>query len=163
MKSIMITGADSGLGFETAQKISENQDFAVVLACRNEQKAQDARQKIINETGNQNVSTELVDVSSLASVQECASRMISENSAIDVLINNAGISPQHSGTTEDGYELVFVTNYLGAFALTLQLLQQIAPDGGVIMVSSDMHNPPGGLTWPGLQYIAHEAQNDRTR
>ena len=163
MKNVMITGADSGLGFEAAKKIAGHADFAVVLACRNEQKAQLAQKEILEETGNESVSVEIVDVSSLESVRACADRIAISGRKLDVLINNAGISPQHSGTTPDGFELVFETNYLGPFALTLLMLPSMAPEGGIFMVSSDMHNPPDGIQWRGLDYLAYHAQDDRAR
>jgi len=83
---------------------------------------------------------------------------------VDVLINNAGISPMRdSGTTEEGFEVVFATNYLGHFLLTQLLLPHMAPNGRIINVSSDMHNPPGGIEWKGVGYLAHEAMTDRRR
>lgn len=68
-----------------------------------------------------------------------------------------------SGTTEEGFEVVFATNYLGHFLLTQLLLPHMAPNGRMINVSSDMHNPPGGIEWKGVGYLAHEAMTDRRR
>ena len=163
MKTVMITGADAGLGFETALKIAADGELDLILACRNEEKAKAACEEITAATGNGNVSVELLDVSSLESIRACADRIAISGRKLDVLINNAGISPQHSGTTPDGFELVFETNYLGPFALTLLLLPCMAPEGGIFMVSSDMHNPPGGIEWQGLDYLAYHAQDDRAR
>ena len=122
MKNIIITGANSGLGFETAKKIAADKDYRVILACRNAEKAAVAKEKIIADTGNEAVETLRLDTSLLSSVREFADNFVNVYGTVDVLINNAGISPMRdSGTTEEGFEVVFATNYLGHFLLT-QLL-----------------------------------------
>ena len=123
MKSVIITGANSGLGFETAKKVARNAGFKVVLACRNREKAEAAKEKIITETGNPNVVVMPIDTSSLASVRAFTDQFIASGEKVYALVNNAGISPMgHSGTTDEGFELVFATNYLGHFLLTNLLL-----------------------------------------
>ena len=69
LKTIIITGANSGLGFETAKKIAKNQNYQIILACRNKEKAEKAREDIIKETSNQNVKVMILDTSSLKSVR----------------------------------------------------------------------------------------------
>ncbi len=163
MKSIIITGASSGLGFETAGKLAKDKNNRLILACRNLQKAESARSKIISDTGNEEVTVLVLDTSSLSSVRAFARQYRDVFGTADVLINNAGISSQHSGTTEDGFELVFATNHLGHFLMTNLLLPYMSEMGRIITVSSDMHEPPGGIEWKGVEYIAHPDKDDRKR
>lgn len=156
MKNVIITGANSGLGFETAKKVAAQEGFKVILACRNLDKARAAKESIISETGNSNVEIIHLDTSSLDSVRTCAKRYISRGEPLYALVNNAGISSMgHSGTTADGFDLVFETNYLGAFLLTQLLLPEMEEDGRIYNISSDMHNPPGGIQWIGTEALAH--------
>lgn len=163
MKNIIITGANSGLGFETARKLAKNKDFRVILACRNADKANDAKEKIIKETGNKNVETMILDTSLLSSVRAFVENYTSKYDTVYALINNAGISPMRGGTTEEGFELVFATNYLGHFLLTELFLKYMSSDGRIINVTSDMHNPPGGIEWKGMEYLAHPKIDDRKK
>ena len=165
MRTVIITGANSGLGFETAKKIAKNLEYQVILSCRNLEKAENAKQIIIKETGNQNIKVMKIDTSSLASVRAFADEFLSLNEKIDVLINNAGISPMAaSGLTDEGFEVVFATNYLGHFLLTQLLLPTFKDTARIINITSDMHNPPGGgISWPGSDYLAHPQEDDRRK
>lgn len=163
MKNVIITGANSGLGYETALKIAHDTNCRVILACRNETKANAAKEKIIEATGNTNVETMILDTSLLSSVRAFVSQYPEAYGTVDVLINNAGISPQKSGFTEEGYELVFATNYLGHFLLTQMLLPHFSETARIINVTSDMHDPPGGIEWKGVEYLAHPKADDRRR
>ena len=164
MKKAVITGANSGLGYEVAHKLAENEDYMVILACRNNEKATAAAKTIIEETGNQNVKTVQLDTSSLESVRHCAEELIEQEGTIDVLLNNAGISAMgHDGFTEEGFEVVFATNYLGHFLLTQLLLPHMSEDARIYNVSSDMHNPPQKIEWPGAEGVAHPTENDRSK
>lgn len=171
MKTVIITGGNSGLGFETAKKVARDRNFRVILACRNAEKAEKAKEEIVRETGNDNVVFRLLDTSSLASVRTFADQVLAEAAEtdvfdadgdapapVDILVNNAGIGGSAApGTTEDGFERTFATNYLGHFLLTQLLLPVMPEDGRIYNVSSDMHNPPGGLTWNGVEPLAHPA------
>ena len=164
MKTVIITGANSGLGFETARKVANNKDYKVILACRNMDKAEQAKEKIIGDTGNDNIVTMQLDTSSLASVRAFAEKIIASGEKADVLVNNAGISAMgNNGMTEEGFELVFATNYLGHFLLTQLLLPYMADGGRIYNVSSDMHNPPGGIKWLGAEALAHPSEVDRRK
>ena len=164
MKNVIITGANSGLGFETAKKIAKNKDYRLILACRNAERAETAKEKITAETGNENVDYLILDTSLLSSVRAFADAYLSKYGTVDVLINNAGISPmRESGSTAEGFEIVFATNYLGHFLLTWLLLPHFSADGRIVNITSDMHNPPGGIEWKGVDYLAHEAIEDRRR
>ena len=89
MKNVVITGGNSGLGFETARKIAKQPEYRIILACRNPEKAAAAKEKIINETGNENVEWMTLDTSSLASVRAFAQNYAVRYDQVDVLINNA--------------------------------------------------------------------------
>lgn len=161
MKTVIITGANAGLGFETAKRIAANPNYHLILACRNLTKAQAAKEAITKETGNDSIETQLLDTSSLSSVRAFAQRIVASGQTIDVLINNAGIpSMGATGMTADGYELVFGTNYLGHFLLVQLLLPVMAEKGRIYNVTSDMHNPPGGIDWPGVGALAHPETDD---
>lgn len=163
MKTVIITGANSGLGFETAKKISKNYDYQVILACRNKEKAEIAKNEIVTETSNQNIKVMILDTASLTSVRNFVEEFKQLNIKLDCLVCNAGISPMHSGTTEDGFELVFATNYIGHFLLTNLLLPYLTEDGKIINVTSDMHNPPDGLIWKKPDLLAYPKEDDRKK
>ncbi len=163
MKNVIITGGNSGLGFETAKKIAANKDYKIILACRNAEKGESAKQKIIAETGNENVESVSLDVSSLESVRAFAGEFAGRGEKIYALVNNAGISSMgNSGVTKDGFDLVIETNYLGHFLLTQLLLPYIEDGGRIYSVSSDMHNPPRGeLVWTGAENILRAGGESR--
>ena len=157
LKTIIITGANSGLGFETAKKIAKNQNYQIILACRNKEKAEKAREDIIKETSNQNVKVMILDTSSLKSVRSFVEEYKESNiGKIYALICNSGINGSNTGLTFDGFDIVFETNHLGHFLLANLLLPFIEENGKVFVVSSDMHNPPmGNLKWIGTEKLAH--------
>ena len=164
MKNVIITGANSGLGFETAKKIAKDHDYKIILACRNEAKANDAKEKIILESGNTNIETQLLDTSSLASVRDFVKRFESRGEKVDVLLNNAGISNMAaSGKTADGFDVVFETNYLGHFLLTQLLLPSMSENARIMNITSDMHNPPGGLEYKPVNEVAYADADEKRR
>lgn len=131
---VLVTGATGAIGQAIARQLA-TQDFNVVLACRNEQKAQRAVQSISQATGNSNVRYELVDVARKASVEALAARW---QGRLDVLINNAAITPRRREETPEGIELQFATNVLGYFWMIEQFrpaLEQAAP-ARVVLVAS---------------------------
>ena len=163
LRTVIITGANSGLGFETAKKIAKNQDYQVILACRNKEHAEEAKDKIISETENKNINTMIIDTSSLKSVRNFVEEFKKLNIKLDALICNAGVSSMHNGITEEGFEIVFATNYLGHFLLANLLLPYMSEDARIINITSDMHNPPGGIEWTKPENIAHMAPENRSR
>lgn len=104
-----------------------------------------------------------LDTSSLTSVREFAKQITDQDIKIDGLLCNAGISPMHNGVSEDGFELVFATNHLGHFLLTSLLLPHMTKDARIINVTSDMHNPPGSINWPGVNELVYPTENDRRK
>ncbi|MET4781401.1 SDR family NAD(P)-dependent oxidoreductase [Glaciihabitans sp. UYNi722] len=153
---VLVTGANSGLGFATARIIaSRSARSAVILACRNMAKGVEAERAITEATGNTRVRAMRLDVSSMSSVREFVAQWVTQpEPPIDAVICNAGIAGG-SGPTADGFDPVFATNHLGHFLLTNSLLNSMSPTARVISVSSDMHQPPGPrLTWLGAEALA---------
>ena len=139
-KICLITGANSGIGFETAKALAKMGSH-VVMACRNESKALAAQEEIIRESGNFDVDVLLVDMSSLESVRALAAIVKSKYQRLDVLINNAGIMLSKKETSVDGFEMQYAVHVLGPFLLTHLLLdkfQESAPSR-VINISSMLH------------------------
>lgn len=126
-RRFVVTGANSGVGFETAKALAAA-GAHVVLACRNEEKGREAAGLMTGE-----VEVRRLDVSSLASVREFAAGI----GDVDVLINNAGIMAVPFGHSADGVELQFATNHLGHFALSMLLLPRLTDR--VVVVSSQAH------------------------
>jgi NAD(P)-dependent dehydrogenase (short-subunit alcohol dehydrogenase family) len=127
-RTVIVTGANSGLGFETAKRLAAA-GAHVVLAVRNEERGRDAASRISGST-----EVRSLDTSSLESVRAFAD---TAPDRIDVLINNAGVMAADEARTVDGFELQFATNYLGAFALTALLLPRLTDR--VVMTSSLAH------------------------
>lgn len=163
LKTVIITGSNSGLGFETAKKIAKNNNYQVILACRNKELAEKAKENIINETQNNNIIIMSIDTSFLNSVRNFVEEFKKFNLKLNALVCNAGISPMHNGITEEGFELVFATNYLGHFLLTNLLLPYMEDNARIINVTSDMHNPPGGIEWRDPELLAHPIEEDRRK
>ncbi len=136
-KVAIVTGANSGIGYETALGLAKK-DVEVILACRNLQKAEEARFKIVNEYTNARIKCITIDVSSLREVREFANQFQKQYGKLDLLINNAGIMMSPYKVTEDGFENQFATNFIGHFALTGLLLPLLAgaPGSRVVTVSS---------------------------
>jgi NAD(P)-dependent dehydrogenase (short-subunit alcohol dehydrogenase family) len=131
----IVTGANSGIGYQTALALADL-GAEVVLACRSRDRGEEAMKRILEQTGNARVSLEPLDVSDLGAVREAAARLAS--GPVDVLVHNAGVLPDERVETGDGLELTFATHVAGPFLLTRLLrpaLEQ-SPDGRVIWVSS---------------------------
>jgi len=139
-KNIIVTGANSGIGYEAALEFARK-GARVVLACRNVEKAAASSDQIKSQCPSAAVEAMALDVSDLASVRSFAERYRAVNSELYVLCNNAGVMALPYGRTRDGFELQFGTNHLGHFALTGLLLDlMIATQGArVVTVSSGAH------------------------
>lgn len=116
-KTIIVTGANAGIGFETALALYEA-GAHVVLACRSLKNAEEALDKIIQQKGKGTLEAALLDLSSLISIKEFAENFIQNHEQLHVLVNNAGVMQPPSAKTAEGYELQFGVNFLGHFALT---------------------------------------------
>jgi NAD(P)-dependent dehydrogenase (short-subunit alcohol dehydrogenase family) len=149
----VVTGANTGLGFETAAALAEH-GAHVVLAVRNLDKGKDAATLISRRNPNANVVLQELDLTSLDSIRAAADRLRSEHDRIDLLINNAGVMYTPKSTTKDGFELQFGTNHLGHFALTGLLLDRLLPVSGsrVVTVSSVGHRILADIHFDDLQW-----------
>ncbi len=139
-KVCLITGANSGIGKETAQALA---DFGatVVMVCRNVEKGKTARNEIIQQTGNQNVGLIIADMGSQKQVHRLSESFRSQYNSLHVLINNAGLILGTRSSTEDGLETTLAVNHLGPFLLTHLLLDLIkkSQPARIINVSSTVH------------------------
>lgn len=139
-KTVMITGANTGIGKETALDMA-GRGARVILACRDKARASQAADEIRQRSGNGNVVVKIMDLASLQSVRDLAKDIQETEERLDILINNAGIMMCPKWQTEDGFEMQFGVNHLGHFLLTnclLDLLKKSAPSR-VVNVSSLAH------------------------
>ena len=152
-RTAVVTGANGGLGLETARQLAAK-GAHVVMAVRNQKNAGAALQEI--RTGAPDASLELValDLASQASVRAAAEQIIAAHKRIDLLINNAGVMYTPKSTTKDGFEIQFGTNHLGHFAFTGLLLDRLLPVAGsrVVTVSSIGHRIRADIHFDDLQW-----------
>jgi NAD(P)-dependent dehydrogenase (short-subunit alcohol dehydrogenase family) len=136
----LVTGANTGIGYETALALAAR-GATVVLACRDLGKAEQARGRLRAAVPDADLAILRVDLAALTSVQAAAVQFRDRYARLDLLINNAGLMIPPYGRTEDGFELQFGTNHLGHFALTGLLLDRLlgTPGSRVVTVSSNGH------------------------
>lgn len=151
-KVIIVTGANSGIGFEAAKEFARK-GAQTILACRSVDKGQAALAEIQAEVPNASVDVMALDLARLASVEAFAAAFQAKYSRLDVLVNNAGIMMVPYGTTEDGFERQLGTNHLGHFALTGRLFDLLrrTPGARVVNVSSNGHRM-GTMDFDNLMY-----------
>ncbi|XP_073693217.1 retinol dehydrogenase 11-like [Garra rufa] len=139
-KTVLITGANTGIGKETAVDMAKR-GARVILACRDMGRANKAADEIRKRSGNGNVVVKMLDLASLESVRALAKDVQQTEEKLDILINNAGIMMCPQWKTEDGFEMQFGVNHLGHFLLTnllLDLLKKSTPSR-IVNVSSLAH------------------------
>ena len=148
----VVTGANTGLGFETARVLAAR-GASVVLAVRDIEKGKRAAARIAGTAPGANVMVQPLDLASLDSIRAAAGELRAQHPRIDLLINNAGVMFTPRQTTGDGFELQFGTNHLGHFALTGLLLEQMLPVPGsrVVTVSSLAHRIRARINFDDLQ------------
>lgn len=140
-KLALITGSNSGIGFHAANDLARA-GCAVILACRDQKKADEARRRILRDAPKAAVETLQLDLAGQASIHAAAKQFMASGRPLDLLINNAGVMAlPDRRTTQDGFELQFGTNHLGHFALTGLLLPALlaAPAARIVTVSSIAH------------------------
>ena len=136
----IVTGANSGIGYETARALA-NKGATVVMACRNLDKANAAADKIRSGGPAGDIEVQQLDLSDLKSVEQFVAAFKAKHSRLDLLINNAGIMNPPFGKTAQGFEQQLGVNHLGHFALTGGLIDLMDknPGGRIVTVSSIMH------------------------
>lgn len=136
----VVTGANSGLGKETARELARR-GAVVEMAVRDEAKGRAAADEVRADVPGADLRVQRLDVASLASVRAAAAELRGRHQRIDLLVNNAGVMYTPRSTTEDGFELQLGTNHLGHVALTALLLDRLlaAPAARVVAVSSVAH------------------------
>jgi NAD(P)-dependent dehydrogenase (short-subunit alcohol dehydrogenase family) len=156
-KRVIITGANSGIGYHTAATLAQR-GAEVVLACRNEQRGAAALARLRQEVPNAVLHLEPLDLASLASVHAFADRQLALRRPVDILINNAGVmAPPRRAETEDGFELQFGINVLGHFALTalllpaLELAANSSPQRPRVVTIASIAHKTGRLDFADLQ------------
>jgi NAD(P)-dependent dehydrogenase (short-subunit alcohol dehydrogenase family) len=151
-KTIVVTGGNSGIGYEAARQFARK-GAHVVLACRDGRKGHAARDAITSEHPHSSVEAMTLDLASLASVRAFAKAYRTRHETLDVLCNNAGVMALPYRQTADGFEMQFGTNHLGHFALTGLLLDLLlrAPGARVVTVSSGAHRM-GRMRFEDLQW-----------
>jgi len=136
----VVTGANSGLGLETAKGLAAR-GALVVMACRDPQRAQAAADEVRKVAPDAKLELESLDLASLASIEAFAKKLASTRPVLDGLINNAGIMAIPRRTTADGFEMQLGTNHLGHYALSLRLLPllEAAKAPRLVSVASTAH------------------------
>ena len=152
-RTAIVTGANTGLGLETATALAAR-GAHVVLAVRNLDKGKEAAGRIQSAHPESAVTVQELDLSSLASVQAAATELRAKHDTIDLLVNNAGVMYTPKQTTADGFELQFGTNHLGHFAFTGLLLDRLlaAPGSRIVTVSSVGHRIRAAIHFDDLQW-----------
>ena len=138
-KTVLVTGANTGIGYETARVLAER-GARVLLGCRDEDKAQLAMATILDKAPGADLKWVALDLASLESIGAAAENVATQEK-LDILINNAGVMMPPRSLTADGYELQFGVNHLGHFALTGALLPQLLSNdqARIVTVSSLAH------------------------
>jgi retinol dehydrogenase-12 len=140
-KTIVITGANVGLGYECAIQLAKCKPKVLILACRSVDKANAAAKEIIAQSGFHNVQVMELDLSKYKSVIAFAKQFQESHKQLDLLVENAGVTMREYHKTEDDHELTFQTNQLGHNLLTFLLLPQLraAPNPRLVVVTSEVH------------------------
>jgi len=151
-KVIIVTGSNSGIGFEAAKEFARK-GAQTILACRSMDKAKAALAQILAAVPNAPAEIMHLDLASQASVHQFVSEFKKKYAKLDVLVNNAGIMMVPYSTTEDGFESQFGTNHLGHFALTGLLIDSLLNTSGsrVVNISSYAHRI-GSMDFTNLMY-----------
>jgi len=150
-RTVLITGANTGIGRATAQALAAR-GATIVLAGRSEAAARTAMSEITAQTGNDRLSFLALDLGDLASVRACADRFLAGDRPLHVLINNAGLAGQR-GRTASGFEVMFGTNHVGPFLLTERLLPRLrdSAPARIVNVASDAHHSAAGIDFAAVR------------
>jgi NAD(P)-dependent dehydrogenase (short-subunit alcohol dehydrogenase family) len=154
-KTVLVTGANSGLGKATAAGLAER-GARVLMACRSRKRGQKARDAIVRRSGNERVELLVADLSTTGGVRGLADQVRASSDRLDVLVNNAAILTSRRRVTAEGHEMQLFVNHLAYFMLTnllIDLLEASAP-ARVINVASTAHSS-GTIDFDDIQYEKH--------
>ncbi|XP_071439718.1 retinol dehydrogenase 14-like [Hetaerina americana] len=168
-KIVLVTGANSGIGKETARELARR-GAKVIMACRNMDTGKKAQDEIIKDTGNKSVILHNLDLSSMASVRKLAKEVCSSEQVLDVLIHNAGVAQTfRRSVTSEGLEATMATNHYGPFLLTHLLINLLkkSEKGRIVIVASelyrlakvDLRNPNPVSSLPAYLYYVSKYAN----
>ncbi len=133
-KEVLITGANSGIGFETALALAR-QGATVTITARDPARGEAALERLRADSGRADISLRLLDLASFASVRACAAGLLAEDRPLHVLINNAGVALSERRITEDGQEATFQINHFGPFLLTGLLRERLRASEAARVIS----------------------------
>lgn len=133
-KSIIITGASGGMGSAATMEMARR-GYRIIMACRNLEKAESVRRRILSEIPGALLQIEELHLDSISSITSFAGRMRDE-APIDGLFNNAGVLPRQYSETADGYELTVGTNYIGPWLLSNLLIPLFGKNGSIVNMIS---------------------------
>ena len=131
----IITGANGSIGQALTEAIAA-QGLPVIMACRNLAKSQPVQQRIIEKTGNTDITLLPLDLASFASIIDFAEHLSQDSISIQALLNNAGVMNQHYSQTTDGFESTVGINYIGTVLLTRLLLTLMHPGSRIVTTTS---------------------------
>jgi NAD(P)-dependent dehydrogenase (short-subunit alcohol dehydrogenase family) len=140
MKTIVVTGSNSGIGKEAANTLAES-GHRILMLSRDSQKSIDAHQEIVFRSGNENVFLIPVDLSDPNSIRSAVENIKKEYQVIDVLVNNAGVYKVKRQETHNGVEMTFAVNFLATFMLSQMLFENLhaSGNGRIINVVSELY------------------------
>ena len=124
-KTVLITGANSGVGFKTAE-IMLSLGAKVIMACRSQKRAEAARAVLLRDHPDAEITVTVLDMADFSSIDAFVARLSEHKTDIDVFINNAGVFRKPDMKTADGFELVIGTNYIGVYYLSEKVLPYLA-------------------------------------
>ena len=141
MKTAIITGGNSGLGYYCAEQLVQNPEWYVIIACRNRIKAQQAVDRIKASTNSQQIETLPLDLASFDSIRAFAKGFSDRVPPLKAIVCNAGVQfIQRQTYTKEGFDTTFAVNHLGHFLLVNLLLKQLVAPARIVFVSSDTHD-----------------------
>lgn len=161
-RTALITGANSGIGYEIALALYQK-GADVIVAGRNSVKIEEAIQKIKSTGGTGKLTAGILDLTSLKQIRHFAENIKKEHHSLDLLINNAGVMTPPQSKTEDGFEIQFGVNFLAHYVLTghLYSLLKNSPKARVVTLSSGAHKMVDSINFDNLRSeFSYDAQRE---
>ena len=154
MNTVIVTGANTGLGFECARALAETHQWHVVVACRSAEKGRAAAERLVAQTRHAEIEPMTLDLASLESVRNFARDYAAERRPpLRALVCNAATQIVTGRTyTKDGFETTFAVNHLGHFLLVNLMLPEMTPPARIVVVSSGTHDPKQATGMPSPVY-----------